>query len=1036
LDYLDQIRNFSCIWICGPPGSGKTTLIADYLDTGSEASAIWYRVDEGDRDPASCFHYLGVAADAVVPGSAEELPSYSSAFTRAQSTFARRFFEKFFAVLPASFSLVFENYQTVEQIPEFHSLVKIAIDNLPEDCTIFVMSRKPPPADFSRLTANGRLAILNWKQLRLTQDEVGQIARARGLTHLRACDIEKLASMCRGWMAGLTLLLQSERLESGEGLTDERSPQVLFDYFAQEIFFRQATENQYFLMQAALLPTISRKMVVEIAGTEKFWKTLAGLHEQNYFTDLLDETEPAYQFHPLFREFLLNQLEHSFSGAEIRELRTNVARIAESVGQTNAAIRLYSSSRSYHDCVRLLDKTAPLLLRQGRAKTLDEWIAMLPASLSERFPRLDYWRGICRLFDNPDVALELFESSFLGCKAQADYDGAQWAWAGAVHAILITWTEFHRLSDWVDRGEELAAAAPGFESTGIEISFNYAMCLAVIFSQPEHQRRGDLVDRTIELMRQPQSISQQLMTGNLLLQHLAWMGAVAKARILVEALCNRTQQAAPTDEQKLSLIAAQASLGLTTGAAVTALTHAEEGMALSRESGISIWQHKLNGVAVHANLLLGRGDQALTYLVADGEVLPDMQNLLWLHHHWLYAWCEWLSGRPHNALEHLSVAESILAITGWPDMPTAKYHIGLAVVMFELGDIESARRSLDEVARIGRRVDSRFLLHQCAVMEAIFAFDEDVDASIRAGRLAMEIGKESDLLVVDWLDHRRLGQLCARLLGCGIESRQVMRFIEAHHLPVPDVVESLEAWPWPVKIYTLGGFRLLVDGELICEGAKRQKKVIELLKALIAHGGTQVSEATLSESLWPDAEADAAHNSLKTAVHRLRQLLGRSDAVRIENGGFSLSSDSCWVDAWEVEKLLRSSDSTGTQRIERLCSGIELYRGVLFDGDDDAWVLRLRERLQELVRGAITEVGRYWERLEEWQAAIETYELGLSTDPCAETLYRRLMVCHEQLGHHADAIIIYERCRRRLDRRLGVAPSRTTQALAKEIRHY
>ncbi|MFW2404010.1 MAG: BTAD domain-containing putative transcriptional regulator, partial [Gammaproteobacteria bacterium] len=908
--------------------------------------------------------------------------------------------------------------------------------SLPKGCTIYVISRTPPPACFSRLIANDRIALVTWQQLRLTPDEVGDIVKERGISDLDASEVEKLASMCRGWMAGLTLLLRSEGREVGEILGRERSPQVLFDYFAEEIFARQPRENQYFLMQSALLPAINKKAVVELAGTEKFWKTLVRLHEQNYFTDYLTEPEPAFQFHPLFRDFLLNQLGRRFSGAELRDLRRHVARIAESAEQTGVAIRLYCASRSYHDCVRLLNQAAPSLLRQGRARTLDEWIGVLPMSLARRFPRLDYWRGICRLFDDPDMALELFESSFRGCLAESDFDGAQWAWAGGVHAILITWTEFHRLAEWVARGEKLVAAAPGFESTGVEISFNYAMCLAVIFSQPEHQRRGELVDQTIKLMQRPQSLSQQLMTGNLLLQHLAWMGAVAKARILVEVLRNRVRQAGATDEQQLSLLAAEASLGLTTGQPVAALNFAEEGMALSEESGISVWRHKLNGVAAHANLLLGRCDRAREYLRDDSDGLPATQNLLWWHHHWLFAWCEWLSGRPQDAREHLTAAKSILEIAGWPDMPTAKYHVGRAAVMFELGDIDTARRSLDEAGRIARRVGSGFLSHQCAMMDALFALDDETEASARAGALAMETGRESDLLVVDWFDRRRMGRLCARLLDRGTETQHVRRVIQAHRLPPPDVAESLETWPWSVKVYALGGFRLLVDGQQVSDGAKRQKKVIELLKALIARGGTQVSEAILSESLWPDAEADAGHNSLKTSIHRLRQLLGRSDAVKTDNGGFSLNPDCCWVDAWEVEKLLRPGDSTGTQRIDRLRRGIELYRGMLFDGDDDAWMLSLRERLQEKVRAAIEEVGRYWERLEEWQSSIEIYEYGLTLDACAESFYRRLMVCHEQLGHHADAIIIYERCRRRLDRRLGVAPSRSTQALAREIRHH
>jgi ATP/maltotriose-dependent transcriptional regulator MalT len=82
-DWLDRAKEYPCIWVYGPPGSGKTTLIADYLNEDLEAVSLWYRVDEADRDRASCFHYLGVAADAVVPGIVMTLPTFSSAFVEA-----------------------------------------------------------------------------------------------------------------------------------------------------------------------------------------------------------------------------------------------------------------------------------------------------------------------------------------------------------------------------------------------------------------------------------------------------------------------------------------------------------------------------------------------------------------------------------------------------------------------------------------------------------------------------------------------------------------------------------------------------------------------------------------------------------------------------------------------------------------------------------------------------------------------------------------------------------------------------------------
>jgi DNA-binding SARP family transcriptional activator len=89
-----------------------------------------------------------------------------------------------------------------------------------------------------------------------------------------------------------------------------------------------------------------------------------------------------------------------------------------------------------------------------------------------------------------------------------------------------------------------------------------------------------------------------------------------------------------------------------------------------------------------------------------------------------------------------------------------------------------------------------------------------------------------------------------------------------------------------------------------------------MLKFLIALGGKDVPEDQVIDTLWPESDGDMAHFSFKTNLHRLRQLVGNENVVRLIEGRLTLDPRYCWVDVDAFQDLSsRIKDAEG--RAER-----------------------------------------------------------------------------------------------------------------------
>ena len=162
-----------------------------------------------------------------------------------------------------------------------------------------------------------------------------------------------------------------------------------------------------------------------------------------------------------------------------------------------------------------------------------------------------------------------------------------------------------------------------------------------------------------------------------------------------------------------------------------------------------------------------------------------------------------------------------------------------------------------------------------------------------------------------------------------------------------------------VEIRTLGGFSLAVGGMPLGFPRKAPRRPLSLLKAIVALGHPAVCEHRLTDALWPDAEADAAHQAFNMALHRLRKLLGRHDAVVLRDGRIYLDCRLCWVDACALERLAAGAGPRDADPAQALRQVLELYRGDFLADDEEPWVFAPRERLRErFVRSVSHQAGR------------------------------------------------------------------------------
>ena len=1029
---LDDARQRPLVWISAPPGAGKTTLIASYVDQ-RKLACTWYQIDATDEDPATLFGAL----QKCIAKRGGELPSFSDDHNASLAAFSRRFFRQFISRLPAESMLVFDGLPELDSHSALTNILREAAQEIPAGSNLIVVSRGAPPAPFARLHLQQVMGELNWDALRLQPDETLAIATLTLGTN--AQDIGDLHDRCDGWAAGLRLLVENYQ-RTGDWkrgpIAAERG--ALFGYFAAEIFDSLAKVTQEALIRTSIIPEVSLRAASTLTGDSTTWARLTELQNRHLFVDLLGESQPVLRYHALFREFLMAKARATLSPFELKALQREAATLLVAEGRVEFAVPLLTEAGEWSTASRLILEEASTMLARGHTRTLRSWVDSLPSWYVDATPRLLYCLGLAQSTSDPAAAMAALERAYQRFEAQRNSLGQALCAAAIIQAYYFRFDSYVGMERWASALDQLIRERLTYPSAETELHVHSMLQIALTYIEPGHPRLAHIAARVLDLVSRGLDVNQTVTAAGMLLSYYDWF-APDKANLLVGYVQPLLRSRDLTPFNRVWWLMAEVHHYYCAGEPkqlqnlISQIETLSTQHALRFSEAVTITLRLSGEIASDANKSFDE-DLARATRALDTTRRQEELNLR------LYAAEIMLSAREVAAgLAHAERGLELCHDTGLEASEIEALGL-LAVALADSGRVNEALSAVRAARCMVNNVEPAKLEFNHLLIEAYAELHQDNhDIAQSLLRRAFAIAREQGHVKgYHWLPHM-MAMLCAEALDAGIEVAYVHHIIRTRRLQPPAFVNS-DAWPWPIQIFVLGRFEIQLGGQVLGFTNKAQKKPLELLKALVAKGSGSIEQSLIAQELWPDSEGDAAESAVRMAVHRLRKLLGNDAAILVYEGKLQINSNLCWVDAWAFENACRMLEPNAINPRQAPISPakslqvLRQYRGEAFVSEAvQPWMLAARDRWRSKFLRAVRVVGAAQETSADWDKAEVVYQSGLEADPLCEEFYQSLIGCYLKQGKTAEAYGTYRRCRDTLSITLGVKPSAKTEALRGKI---
>jgi LuxR family maltose regulon positive regulatory protein len=1057
LDWMAAKIHSRLVLICADPGHGKTTLLADWTRR-TRVRALWYRLDETDRDWVVFVHHVVAAGreiDAAFAPNTASLLRELGAGMGDRASIVRTLLAEIRAWVTAGTALLLDDYQVIDDVPEVREIVRELVLRGPDRLSIVISTRRPPTLPLARLRALGEVAELSTADLRFDRSEMERLFRETYRHPLEADLLDDLARTTEGWAATLRLVETAVR---GRPRSEVRavirslSAQHgdLHDYLAEEVVGRMPLELQAFLERCSLLHVATPQLAgVAAAVTEEDARRLLDVTEEAGLLSRRGRTGQAGRLlHPLVRSFLEGRLLEAVGPDGVAEIHVRIAAAAEGNSWWLAAYH-YAAARRGADVARVLSSSLEAILGSGGAQAA-----------------VDLMTGAGPLPDAAWFMVLLARRYLAEGRLQESASAADAAW-GAVSqgdsSAGSEWVLMTLITVSFARGDYAGGAEWAQRLEADSLGFPQAVARAIL-AISDSTVQGSL-DRAAHLIEDTARLSSALGHKHFHGISMLNLGWVNRYRGLV----SRVAEDARAAQEALSETSAKAELPTAHVLLAWALAHqgdfdtARAELAQARVEANPATQFEMLvetsdviGLYVDpdeaADLLVAARTSSTPNSAADEALflLTSAENALRL-------------GRIAQARADLEACPEDL-ITGHPAFASRRSVAFVGLCLAEGRDVDLA--DLDTLAsRVREQGAGHLVLIVQLIRGAIAGADSysraaariaDAEppilsacAEILAPRLPelssstlQHIQQEAERRPQRWRPALRRASQTAPPQAALAAARMLELVGDATDVPAlrnlsrslkgefrrPDLGRSLARRIAP-RVWVEDQGRIVVRvGEQDIPGTAIRRKALSLLSYLLTRPGFSASRDQVLDALWPEQDPDQTINSLHQSVYFLRRVFEPAYTEDLSPGYVNHDPDLLWLDTELVD-----SRSTACRRLLERCGRppdpaqvalvADQYRGPFaLDFAYEEWASPYRENLH----------ARFLETLESAiQADIEDGHVAraislsrrvLEVDPQVDDVERTLLRLYRTAGAHAAAAEQYGHYAETLRRDLGVDP--------------